>query len=58
MADYLQPQRCKDGHEWTAKMFNENGGGFYVDEDLAWCPTCGYPDVLNERPSTSRGGRV
>lgn len=42
-------QHCKNGHQWFAQMFSELGGGFYVDELEAACPTCGEEDLQNDR---------
>lgn len=52
-------QVCRNGHGWLAQMFNELGGGFYVDEDEAYCPAldkdgvmaCELPDFYNELSS-------
>ena len=28
------------GHEWKARMYNELGGGFYYNDDDAFCEKC------------------
>jgi hypothetical protein len=39
--DFKVPQTCESEHVWTTPMFNELGGGFYVDEDSGpVCPVC------------------
>lgn len=32
--------RCESGHSWTAEVFSEYGGVFFVDDDAAICPAC------------------
>ncbi len=36
-----QPHKCSNGHRWVAHMYNELGGGFYHDDNEAYCPVCG-----------------
>ncbi len=38
--------RC--GFRWTAHMYSEYGGGFFNNEDDAYCPRCGlaYDDEI------------
>jgi hypothetical protein len=43
----LRTQACINGHRWNAQMYDELGGGFYLDEDDADCPTCGQEDLFN-----------
>ena len=43
-------QYCVNGHSWTAEMFDELGGRFYVRDDDSACPTCGADDILNNYP--------
>lgn len=46
--DWKVPQMCEHGHVWTTPMFNELGGGFYVDEDNGpVCPQCGELETGN-----------
>lgn len=42
--DNAVPQSCWRGHRWTARMFFEWGGWFYVDENEGQCPECGAWD--------------
>lgn len=45
ITDYNTPQMCSCGHVWTTPMFNQLGGGFYVDENNGpICPVCGNLD--------------
>lgn len=48
-SEYISSQRCKNGHRWEARMFDELGGSFYVNEDEAYCPKCHQEDELLKR---------
>jgi len=47
-------QCCVNGHVWEACMYNELGGGFYVNEDDVYCPECGEYDGRHERDNEIR----
>ncbi len=45
-------QICKNGHIWTASMYSELGGGFYLDEaEGPYCPECNE-EAEYDYPST------
>jgi hypothetical protein len=39
--DPAVPMQCKNKHPWTAPMYFELGGWFFVNEKDGDCPTCG-----------------